>query len=32
MDGDIKKIVFQLIHAGTEPVILQTDSMKNGEL
>jgi hypothetical protein len=31
MDGDSKKIVFQLIHAGTEPVVLQTDNMKHGE-
>ena len=31
MDGNDKKIVFQLIHAGTEPVVLQTDNMKHGE-
>ena len=31
MDGDSKKIVFQLIHRGTEPVVLQTDNMKHGE-
>ena len=31
MDGDNKKIVFQLIHAGTDPVVLQTDNIKHGE-
>ena len=31
MDGDDKKIVFQLIHAGTKPVILLTDNIKSAK-
>lgn len=31
VDGDSKKIVFQLIHAGTPPLILQTDNLSSAE-
>ena len=26
-----KRIVFQLIHTGVEPVVLQTDNLRNAE-